>query len=140
MPLPKDDPDFPLRVVLVEDHAAYREQLTWRLEELPGVRIVHTTERRNDAVDWLQAHPDGWDLAVLDIFLAEGHGFQVLRACTDRAEHQHVVFLTSYTRDPARGQALALGADAVFSKLELDAFLAYVQQRREEAPAHAGQP
>lgn len=139
MPHAKDDLDSPLRVVLVEDHAAYREQLTWRLQELLGVRIVHFSERSREAVDWLQAHPQGWDLIVLDIFLAEGHGFQVLRACGDRAEHQHAVFLTSYTRDPARGQALALGADEVFSKLQLDEFLAYVRGLREEALVNEGQ-
>lgn len=137
MPLAKDE--TALRVVLVEDHAGYREQLTDRLHELDGVRIVHLADRSGDAVRWLEANPAQWDLLVLDMFLAEGHGFQVLKACRGRAAQQHAVFLTSYTRDPARGQALAAGANAVFSKLELQEFLAYVQQRR-DAREHGMHP
>jgi DNA-binding NarL/FixJ family response regulator len=124
------------RVALVEDHPVYREQLTLRLNELPDVAIVHTSERSADACNWLKQNPASWDLLVLDIFLTEGHGYEVLKSVHDRQPHQHAVFLTSYTRDPAREQALRAGANAVFSKLQVDAFLAYVQQRR-DALAHA---
>lgn len=120
-----------LRVVLVEDHQPYREQLTHFLEDLGGVQIVHHAERSGDAVAWIRRNPQGWDLLVLDIFLAEGHGYQVLQACRQRDRHQHAVFLTSYTRDPARTQALASGANAVFAKTEVQAFLDYVRQRRD---------
>lgn len=120
-----------LRVVLVEDHADFRELLTYRIHALDGARVVHSVARSHEAVEWLRAHPRDWDLIVLDIFLADGHGFQVLQACKERAARQHAVFLTSYTRDPARGQAMALGANAVFSKLEIDEFIDYVRQRRD---------
>jgi DNA-binding NarL/FixJ family response regulator len=105
-----------LNVVLVEDHAGYREQLRQLFEGLEGVRVVHTADRVQDILGWLSDHPRGWDLLVLDIFLAEGHGYQVLRACRDRQAHQRAVLLTSYTREPAASQAITLGADAVFDK------------------------
>jgi CheY-like chemotaxis protein len=134
MPHPPDDRC--LRLVLVEDNAIYRDLLVQRLDDLTCVDIVHTADRSADAVSWLADNPAAWDLLVLDIFLTEGHGYEVLKAAGSRAENQHAVFLTSYTRDPARAQALALGADAVFDKLNVDAFLQYVQQRR-DALAHA---
>lgn len=129
MPTPPDDSC--LRLVHVEDNPDYRDLLAQRLQEQQCIDIVHSAERSDDAVDWLRKNPDAWDLLVLDIFLTEGHGYQVLKAATGRAPHQHAVFLTSYTRDPAREQALSLGANAVFDKLRVDDFLAYVRQRHE---------
>ena len=105
-----------LDVVLVEDHPGYREQLRQLFEGLEGVRVVHTADRAQGILGWLADHPRDWDLLVLDIFLAEGHGYQVLRACRDRQAHQRAVLLTSYTREPAASQAITLGADAVFDK------------------------
>lgn len=120
-----------LNVVLVEDHPGYREQLRDLVQALHGVQVVHTADNDKDAVQWLATHPRDWDLLVLDIFLAEGHGFKVLRACAQRQPHQRAVFLTSYTRDPAQSQALALGADAVFNKVDVGDFLRYLTQRRD---------
>ena len=127
-----------LRVVLVEDHPEFREQLRHMLEACAGVRVVHAAGNAEAAVRWLDAHPHHWDLLVLDIFLDQGHGFHVLRACRARAQHQRAVFLTSYTREPARSQALALGADAVFDKsLQLGAFLRFAREcSRTLAAAH----
>jgi DNA-binding NarL/FixJ family response regulator len=128
------------RVVLVEDHQDYREQLQALLLDMQDIEVVHATARSGEAVQWLQANPRAWDLLVLDMFLADGHGFQVLRASQGRTRRQHAVFLTSYTRDPARSHALAAGADAVFDKVEVQAFLDYVRQRREEALGHVACP
>jgi DNA-binding NarL/FixJ family response regulator len=130
------DQGAPLRVVLVEDHAGFRDQLCERLEALDGVRVVHVEDTAEAAVQWLGEHPAHWDLLVLDIFLADGHGFSVLRACQDRQGHQRAVFLTSYTREPARSQALALGADAVFDKVfGLDGFMRFACQCRQDRMA-----
>lgn len=120
-----------LHVVLVEDHPGYREQLRELIQALHGVQVVHTADNDRDAVAWLAANPHRWNLLVLDIFLAEGHGFKVLRACAQRQPHQRAVFLTSYTRDPAQAQALALGADAVFNKVDVGDFLRYLTQQRD---------
>ena len=120
-----------LHIVLVEDHPGYREQLRSLLEALDGVKVVHTADNDKDAIEWLATHGGQWDLLVLDIFLAEGHGFKVLRACSPRRPHQRAVFLTSYTRDPAYAQARALGADAVFNKVDVGDFLAYIVRQRD---------
>lgn len=126
----------PLRVVLVEDHAGFRDQLRDKLEVLDGVHVVHMEDNAQAAARWLDEHPGHWDLLVLDIFLADGHGFSVLRTCRRRQGHQRAVFLTSYTREPARSQALALGADAVFDKLSgLEGFMRFAGQCRRELNA-----
>jgi len=37
---------------------------------------------------------------VIDLFLQDGHGFDVLRACSDVDPGKPAVVLTNYTRDP----------------------------------------
>jgi DNA-binding NarL/FixJ family response regulator len=120
-----------LRVVLVEDHADYREQLQHQLEALGSVRVVQGTANPREAVEWLVGHPHDWDLVVLDMFLSGGHGFEVLRSCAARSPQQRAIFLTSYTRQPASSRALAMGADAVFCKTDVGGFLRFVARQRD---------
>lgn len=130
---------MPLHLVLIEDHAEFREQLRNRLQAIEDVRVIHAESTAGAAIEWLQRHPHEWDVLVVDLFLAKGHGFQVLSAVKDRLPRQKTLLLTSYTRDPVRAQARSFGADAVFDKVfELPAFLSYVQARSGKAqPATA---
>jgi len=111
------------RLLLVEDNAVLQRALT---ESLSGIfDVVQVSATAADAIAWLEAHPRGWDVAVIDIFLRQGHGFEVLRQCAARQPGQRVVVLSNYTREPARTSALKLGADAVYDKtFEMEAFLA----------------
>jgi DNA-binding NarL/FixJ family response regulator len=130
----------PLNLVLIEDHAEFREQLRARLQAIEDVRVVHAEATAAAAIDWLARHPAEWDLLVVDLFLAHGHGFQVLSAVKDRLPRQKVLLLTSYTRDPVREQARKFGADAVFDKLfELAGFLSHVEACSSAATRDAGQ-
>jgi DNA-binding NarL/FixJ family response regulator len=114
-----------VRVLLVEDSAALERELRQALAAV-GFEVAHAAATRQDAVRWLAMREAEWDLAVVDIFLREGHGFDVLRACSDRCARQRVVVLTNYTREPVRTSARALGADAVFDKsYEIEDFIAY---------------
>jgi DNA-binding NarL/FixJ family response regulator len=105
-----------VKVLLVEDSEVYREQLANIIEALPDTEIVESASTAQRACEWLEAHPDDWDLAVIDIFLSNSHGFRVLQSCRARKPHQKAVVLTNYTVEPARHYARAAGADAFFDK------------------------
>lgn len=126
-----------MRVLLVEDHPLVCEQVKRTIQAIPGAAVVEVARTASQATEWLRAHPDGWDLAVVDLFLARGHGFEVLRHCRDRAAHQRAVVLSNYTRDPVRQYARDAGADAVFDKsFEFDALVEYLV--RFAAASHGG--
>jgi DNA-binding NarL/FixJ family response regulator len=115
-----------MRVFLVEDNPVMRAHVQEELASICGVKVVHAAACAEEAQQWLAAHPQGWDLALVDIFLASGHGFQVLRQCRDRSPYQRAVVLSNYTRDPVREHARLAGADAVFDKsFEMEAMLEY---------------
>lgn len=113
------------RVLLVEDNPHWRAQLRrWVLAA--GHTVALETGSADEAIAWLGRHAEGWDLAVVDAFLAQGNGFTVLKHCRRRQARQRVVMLSNYTRSEARQQALALGADRFFDKeADLDALVQY---------------
>ncbi|HEX2545986.1 MAG TPA: response regulator [Ramlibacter sp.] len=116
------------RVLLVEDNPLLQLELADSLGAMFEVVAIKATA--DEAIAWLHAQPDGWDLAVVDIFLRQGHGFDVLRQCAGRQPWQSVVMLSNYTREPARSSALNLGAEAVYDKgFEMEAFLAWCQDQ-----------
>lgn len=114
---------MPLATILIEDSKTIRDNLIPALAELADVDVVAIAETASEAVSVLESFGDGWHLAVVDLFLREGSGLTVLRACQGRMPHQRVVVLTNYPTEEMRRRALELGADAIFDKSrELDMF------------------
>jgi DNA-binding NarL/FixJ family response regulator len=75
---------------------------------------------------------DRWRLAVVDLFLREGNGFEVLRAGRARAAHQRMVVLTNFATPDIRRRVGDAGADAVFDKsTELDLFSSSAESTRQ---------
>jgi DNA-binding NarL/FixJ family response regulator len=115
-----------LRTYLVEDNPTIRENLIATLEELADVEAVGMAETESAGTDWLQQHPDDWDLAIVDLFLRQGSGLGVLTACRERLPHQKIVVLSNYATPDIRNRCAQLGVDAVFDKSnEIDALMDY---------------
>jgi CheY-like chemotaxis protein len=116
---------------LVEDNKTIRDNLVPALEDLVNGRVVGFAETESDALAWLAAHPDDWQLLIVDLFLKEGSGLGVLAGCTTRSAGQRVVVLSNYVTVDIRARCEALGADAVFDKSrDLDAFIEYCNTDR----------
>ncbi|WP_296925540.1 response regulator [Polaromonas sp.] len=65
-------------------------------------------------------------MAIVDLYLADGSGFGVLKQCQQRRPGQKVVVLTGYFHENIVGKCLALGADDVFDKTgELEDLVEY---------------
>lgn len=120
-----------LRVFLVEDNLTIRTSLMDMLMDLVDARLVGIAERQADAVQWLNEHPDEWDVAIVDIFLKRGSGLPVVTACAGRSPKQRVLVLSNYATPEIRTQAYHLGADRVFDKSQdVDALIDYCTEVR----------
>ncbi|MCR6476149.1 response regulator [Variovorax sp. ZS18.2.2] len=116
---------------LVEDNKTIRDNLVPALEDLVNGRVVGFAETESDALAWLAAHPNDWQLLIVDLFLKEGSGLGVLAGCKARSAGQRVVVLSNYVTVDIRARCEALGADAVFDKSrDLDAFIEYCNTDR----------
>ena len=116
----------PLRIFLVEDNATIRDSLIPTLEELAAARVVADAGGEDEAARWLLGHVGDWDLAVVDLFLAQGSGLGLLRHLRARGPAQRAVVLSNYATTDMRRRCREAGADAVFDKSnELEAFIDY---------------
>lgn len=113
-----------IRAYLVEDSSTIRENLIDTLRELAQIEPVGTTDTEHEAKRWLAAND--WDLAIIDLFLREGSGLNVLQAVRRTRPDQRIVVLSNHSSRDVRWRCRQLGADAVFDKShELEALLAY---------------
>ena len=113
-------------VFLIEDNPIIRANLVSALVELANVVIVGEAAGEREAIEWLRLHPDHWQLAIIDLFLADGSGLGVLRACRTRRAHQKAVVLSNFATPEMRDRCAKLGADAIFDKsTEVDDFIAF---------------
>ena len=106
----------PVRAYFVEDNPTIRENLIATLEELVGVAPIGYAETEQQGSEWLTNHSANWDLAIVDLFLKQGSGLGVLKACRERNPEQKVVVLTNYATPDIRVRCHQLGVDAVFDK------------------------
>ena len=114
------------KTYLVEDSPVIRDNLVGFLEDIVHAEVVAHASTEKEAVAWLTAHHDQWDVAIVDLFLAQGNGLDVVDACRDRSNLQKVVVLTNYATPAMRARAKALGADAFFDKsAEIDELVEY---------------
>ena len=103
-----------MQVFVVEDSIPVRERLLALLGEVPGTEVVgHAAEADGAIRDILAARPD---LVLLDLSLAQGSGFDVLRAVRPAAPQIEFYMLSNFAAFPYRQLAQTLGARGFFDK------------------------
>ena len=111
----------PLATILIEDSAEIRENLEAALAELANARVIAVAETAAEALAALEAHAGTWQLAIVDLFLKQGHGLDVLRGARKSRAGQRLFLVTNYATPDIRQRAMDAGADDVFDKsTELD--------------------
>jgi two-component system OmpR family response regulator len=121
------------RAFIVEDSPTIRENLFATLIELALVEPVGAAETESEGKAWLASNSDYWDLAIVDLFLKEGSGLNILEACKYRQPQQKMVVLSNHATQDIRWRCAQLGADAVFDKsMEIDALVDYCVKERDK--------
>ncbi len=103
-----------MEIFLVEDSAIVRKRMTEMLAAVPGARVSGHASSADTAIrEILAAKPD---VVVLDLKLAQGSGFDVLRAVRARAPAIDFYMLSNFSSEPYRRLARQLGAVDFFDK------------------------
>ena len=125
---PKDTRVRQLKTYLVENSNVIRDNLVATLEELLPAKVVGVAGDAATAVQWLAEEGNACDLWIVDIFLNEGSGLNVLSAIRERRTDVKVVVLTNYATGPMRRKCMDLGADRVFDKSnDIDLLIGYCE-------------
>jgi DNA-binding NarL/FixJ family response regulator len=128
------------RVFVVEDMRRMRGLLSELFASLGDLRVVGFASTEAEADLWLDEHPHGWDLAVIDLLLEQGSGMGVVARCRRWHPEGKIVVLSSYATPGVRKHCLALGADHVFHKGESADFVAYCAQLSGRGTQSEAQP
>jgi DNA-binding NarL/FixJ family response regulator len=103
-----------MEIFLVEDSAPVRARLAAMLRAVPGASVVGEAQTAEAAIrDILALRPD---VVLLDLHLAQGSGFDVLRAVCLQAPEVDFYMLSNFAADPYRELAERLGARGFFDK------------------------
>ena len=118
-----------MKVFLVEDAPLLRERLSALIVSIPGASVVGCAAGAKEALEGILAQRP--DVVVLDIHLAEGNGFDVLRGLRAAQFLPEIHVLTNYPLDGYRQSAERLGARGFFDKsTEFDALRAALAARK----------
>lgn len=102
------------RILLVDDHALFRESLAAWFKDQPEFKIVGQCSSVEEAIGALSA--GGFDLMLLDFELGDRRGSEVLLSSRSKPFNGRILFVTvGMTRAEVR-QALNHGACGVFLK------------------------
>lgn len=103
-----------MKVFLVEDAPLLRERLTAMFGAMPGVSAVGYASGAKEAVEKILAERP--DAVVLDLHLAQGNGFDVLKGLKAAGFEPAVYVLTNHPIEAYRQNAAKLGARGFFDK------------------------
>ncbi len=99
------------RVVLIEDHSAFRLALAMVLEREPGVEVVAQAGTLEEGRAC--AEGGGFDVAVVDLMLPDGDGALAVRALREANPESRILVLSA---DSSLDRALEAGADEALGK------------------------
>jgi DNA-binding NarL/FixJ family response regulator len=103
-------------VLLVEDHAAFREALTTLLNMQPDVEVVGRAGSLAEGRAALAL--EEVDVAVVDVFLPDGNGVELVRELRQADPRLPIVILTAGLDPELHTLAFEAGADEVCLKAE----------------------
>lgn len=91
----------PIRILLVEDHPLYRMglRLTLNYSGLSAV-IVGETENVKSAKQFLEQHGDEVNLILLDYYLPDGDGVDVINYARTYSPKAKIILLSAESRNP----------------------------------------
>lgn len=103
-----------MKILIVDDSILMKERLSNAIFAIPGVGAVNYAKNTREARRALEEN--GFDVAILDIRLPDGSGFDVLKRIKEKHPQTLVVMLTNYPYEQYKAKSSELGADHFFDK------------------------
>jgi DNA-binding NarL/FixJ family response regulator len=101
-----------IRILLVDDHASFRQPLAFLLEREPDMTVVGQAGTLAEARGLLH----GVDIAVVDLALPDGNGMELIKELHAASPQSQTLVLTGWGGPVEYAQALEAGAAGVLQK------------------------
>ena len=103
-----------IRVLLIDDHALFRESVSRLLLVEPGFSAVRTCGHVHEALSLIQS--EVFDVVLLDYNLGGEHGMLFLDGARARGFKGHILMVTAGMRSPTVLQVLERGVSGILLK------------------------
>ncbi|HEY0824442.1 MAG TPA: response regulator [Ramlibacter sp.] len=117
-----------MRVFIVEDAVNMQVALGDLVCAVADAQISGVAGSEDLALEWAGSHAGEWDVAIVDLTLEQGDGFNIVRELKQRPDCGVVVVFSAFITDVIRRHCVSLGADAVFHKTESSGLARYIQE------------
>ena len=105
-----------IEIAIADDHAVLRESLATLLETQPDMKVIGRATNGNEALRLVQEHHP--DVLLLDLFMPDGNGFEVLRTLDREGSRVASVVLTGSESQMDYLQVVRLGARGLVLKAD----------------------
>ena len=120
MPLEEDgeetEPEKRIRILLVEDHASFREAVISVFEREPGFEVVGQVGSLAEAREMLSNGTMTVDVAVVDLGLPDGYGGDLIKELREKNPQAQVLVLSASLDKAEVARAVEAGAAGVLHK------------------------
>jgi two-component system response regulator DevR len=106
--------DFPLRVMLVDDHEVVRSGIKALLQATDDIVVTAEASSVREAIE--EAERTRPDVVVMDVRLTDGSGIEATRDIRAKRPQTAVLMLTSYADDEALFASIMAGASGYVLK------------------------
>jgi two-component system nitrate/nitrite response regulator NarL len=111
----EDHSNGPIRVLLVEDHASFRQALAFMLERDPGFEVAEQVGSLAEARQLNGEALENVDVAIIDLALPDGDGLELIEDFSSQPRMTTLVLSASL--EPGRfARAVEAGASGVLHK------------------------
>ena len=117
-----------MKVFIVEDSVNMQVALQDLVCAVAHAEIVSVAASEAAALDWAASHGGRWELAIVDLTLEQGDGFNIVRRLKQAPQRGTVVVFSAFVTDVIRRHCLSIGADAVFHKTESHELAEYIRE------------
>ena len=124
----------PLRVLVVEDLPAMAELINDLLRSMQRFQLAAILTTEAEAKLWLDEHPGEWDVAIVDLVLASGSGFGVIKKAREMAATEPILVFSGYVSPGVETHCLELGATAVIDKARSQTLLEWFDRLGQRGP------
>ena len=106
----------PIRLLLLDDHLAFRQPLAFMLEREPDLTVVAQAGSLAEARQALADGVGAIDVALIDLQLPDGNGVEIVREMRAASSFGHALVLTADPDKIRHARAIEAGACGVIGK------------------------
>lgn len=116
-----------MKILVVDDHAAFRRSLAEFLRSQAGIELVGEAANGSEAVEQAERlHPD---LVLMDVSMPTMSGYDATRIIKDRHPETRVFILSSHSGEVYRSAARESNADGYIEKTSMKSGLSLLLEQ-----------